>query len=164
MVGCQIAHKRHSPWSNFLPAPLLWLYSKEQDYRWTQTSILKGGDQPHSSLRTAIYTCGPRKWHHFLFTAGDQQGIFHVLNFYTKKMITLCRKKVKQFLSLYSFLPRMAQATRFAKQGLPVGITSSQVHQELVCFRFDLSSHRKDAVHLSILGTECCDPLRIQKH
>lgn len=105
MVGCQITHKRHSPRSNSLPAPLLWLYSKEQDYRWTQTSILEGGDQPHSSLRTAIYPCGPRKWHYFLFTARDQQGIFTFSTFTWRRWLFYVGRRLNNFSVSTLFFP-----------------------------------------------------------
>lgn len=164
MVGCQITHKRHSPRSNSLPAPLLWLYSEEQDYRWTQTSILEGGDQPHSSLRTAIYPCGPRKWHYFLFTARDQQGIFTFSTFTWRRWLFYVGRRLNNFSVSTLFFPTWHRLLILQKKELPVGVTSSQIHQEQVCFQTDLSSHRKDAVHLSILGTECCDPPRIQKH
>lgn len=72
------------------------------------------GDQPHSSLRTSIHPCNPKRRHYSLFTAKHQHGIFPVLSFYMNKMIVIGRKKLEQFFSLPSFLPHMAQATHFA--------------------------------------------------
>lgn len=65
-------------------------------------------DQPHSSLRTSIHPCRPKRRH--LFTEKHQQGVFHILTFYMNKVIILRRKKLRQFFSL---LPQMAQATHF---------------------------------------------------
>lgn len=146
--------------TNFIPAgetlaPLLCLYPKEHNYTWIQTLFLEGGDQPHSSLRTTSQPCRDRKWL-FSSTVKHQQGIFHVLNFYMKKTIILHRKNVEQFLSFFSSPHHRLLICKIE--------TSSWYHLELRCPLTDLSSHKKDTIPLSILGTECWDPWRTWKH